>query len=64
MTRAICPRLPFAGSLAAVLKNDQRAADHGSQVGHEHVIAAHLDGEGIAFDAPSEPIKVPKKDKL
>ena len=34
----------------------------GGQVGQEHVMAAHLDGEGKAFSAPSEPKRVPKED--
>ena len=33
----------------------------GGQVGHERVIAAHLDGEGTAFSTPSEPKRVPKE---
>ena len=33
----------------------------GGQVGQEHVIAAHLDGEGKAFSAPSEAKRVPKE---
>ena len=32
--------------------------------GQEHVIAAHLDGEGKAFSAPSEPQRVPKEDQI
>ena len=34
----------------------------GGQVGHEYVLPAHLDGEGKAFSAPSEPKRVPKED--
>ena len=36
----------------------------GGQVGQEHVIAAHLDGEGKAFSAPSEAKRVPKEDQF
>ena len=32
--------------------------------GQEHVIAAHLDGEGKACSAPSEPKRVPKEDQF
>ena len=35
----------------------------GGQVGHEHVIAAHLDGEGTGL-AHHEPRRVPKEDRL
>ena len=36
----------------------------GGQVGQEHVIAAHLDGEGKVFSAPSEPKRGQKKTKF
>ena len=36
----------------------------GGQGGQEHVIAAHLDGEGKAFSAPSEAKTVPKEDRF
>ena len=44
----------FAGA-PRVPKASQNGAfeDFGGQVGQEHVIAAHLDGEGTAFSAPS-----------
>ena len=50
------PRVPKA------YKNDTFEA-LGGQVGQENAIATHLDGEGKAFSAPSEPKRVPKKDK-
>ena len=34
------------------------------QVGHERVIAAHLDGEGTAFSLPSDPKNVPKEEQF
>ena len=49
-------------------KNMPKVAKNGvlevlcGQVGEEHVIAAHLDGEGKAFSSPSEPKRVPKED--
>ena len=51
------PRMPKA------FQNDAFEA-LGGQVGQEHVIAAHLDGEGKAFSAPSEPKRVPKEDQV
>ena len=51
------PRMPKAS------KNDTFEA-FGGQVGQEHVIAAHLDGEGKAFSAPSEAKRLPKEDKF
>ena len=36
----------------------------GGQVGHEHVLAAHLEGEGTACSAPSEPKRVPEEDQV
>ena len=54
---AVTPRVPKAS------QNDASEA-LGSQVGQEHVIAAHLDGEGKAFSAPSEPKRVPKEDQV
>ena len=46
-----------------VSKNGALEAFSG-QVGQEHVIAAHLDGEGKAYSAPSEPKRVPKEDQF
>ena len=51
------PRMPKAP------QNDTFEA-LGSQVGQEHVIAAHVDGEGKACSAPSEPKRVPKEDQF
>ena len=55
----------FAGisRVPHVSKNDTFEA-LGDQVGQEHVIPAHLDGEGKAFSAPSEPKRVPKEDQV
>ena len=55
----------FAGisRVPHVSKNDTFEA-LGGQVGQEHVIAAHLDGEGKACSAPSEPKRVPKEDQF
>ena len=52
----------FAGA-PRVLKASQNGAFEafGGQVGQEHVIAAHLDGEGKAFGAPSKAKRVPKE---
>ena len=36
----------------------------GGQVGHEQVIAAHLDGEGKAFSVPSKAKRVPNEDQF
>ena len=46
----------FAGisRVPHVSKNDTFEA-LGGQVGQEHVIAAHLDGEGTTCSAPNEP---------
>ena len=51
------PRMPKASQNGAF-------EDFGGQVGQEHVIAAHLDGEGKAFSVPSEAKRVPKEDKI
>ena len=51
------PRMPKAS------KNSAFEA-LGGQVGHEHVLAAHLDGEGTACSAPSEPKRVPEEDQF
>ena len=48
------PRIPKASQNGAF-------EAFGGQVGQEHVIAAHLDGEGKAFSAPSEAKRVPKE---
>ena len=55
----------FAGTprVPKTSKNDTFEA-LGGQVGQEHVIAAHVDGEGKAFSAPSEPKRVPKEDQF
>ena len=56
----------FAGA-PRVPKASQNGAfeDFGGQVGQEHVIAAHVDGEGTAFiNAPSEAKRVPKEDQF
>ena len=54
-------KINFAGAprMPRTLKNRAFEA-FGGKVGHEHVIAAHLDGEGTAFSGPSEP----KSDKV
>jgi len=51
------PRVPKASKNGAF-------ETFGGQVGQEHVIAAHLDGEGKACSAPSEPKRVPKEDQF
>ena len=55
----------FAGA-PRMLKASQNGAFEafGGQVGQEHVIAAHLDGEGTAFSAPSEAKRMSKEDQF
>ena len=62
-TMAVVHFTHFAGA-PRVPKASQNGTfeDFGGQVGQEHVIAAHLDGEGKAFSAPSESKRVPKED--
>ena len=55
----------FAGTprMSKAAKNNAFEA-FGGQVGQEHVLAAHLDGEGTAFSTPRELKRVPEEDQL
>ena len=53
----------FAGTPPKATKNTAFEA-LGGQVGHEHVLAAQLDGEGTAFSTPREPKKAPEENQL
>ena len=54
----------FAGAPRVKASQNATFEAFGGQVGQEHVIAAHLDGEGTAFSAPSEAKRVPKEDQF